>query len=152
MESAAEGNGRRRTVTKRVITTLSSCARHLVTQFWWSTLLQQDPQHWQLLTPASPCHAMACNSTNVGIKWSWPNDLDLRRLLDTPMFAKWLGSRSPNVTLPHFTREARLRFGARAIEIEEKICLTLYGRISQQKVGFRTQKAIPQRLQALSPR
>ena len=29
--------------------------------------------------------------------------------------------------------------------------LTLYGRISQQKVGFRTQKAISQRQQALSP-
>ena len=29
--------------------------------------------------------------------------------------------------------------------------LTLHGRISQQKVGFRTQKAICQRLQALSP-
>ena len=54
MESAAEGYGRRRTVTKRVITTLSSCARHLVTQFWWSTLLQQVPQNWQLLTPAAP--------------------------------------------------------------------------------------------------
>ena len=66
MESAAEGNGRRRTVTQRVMTTLSSCARHLVTQFWWSALLQQVPQNWQLLTPPEKiCRSKSTNQEGV---------------------------------------------------------------------------------------
>ena len=59
---------------------------------------------------------MAYNSSNVDTKLSWPTMTRtwLKALSDTAVVAKCY-------PIPHFTREARLRFRARAIETEKKM-------------------------------
>ena len=106
MESAAERNGRRRTstVTKREITTLRSCARHLVTQFGWSTLLQQVPQNWPLNLWRWRRHASVGHPMRRSVSILDTSRREQRKTALQVATASWMRSRA---TLSRFGQPSR---------------------------------------------